>query len=483
MAIMVNFGIVSKRRNSTLQPALSSGTYCNLKDATSLDNPTFILEAPTFPFNYAQWEDRYYFINDVKSVRNNIWEVNCIIDPLATAKSYILASTQYVSYSSVSGSSWLPDTRIPLLSSTSISTSTASIPIISTTGFYCLTAIGETGCVVNGLTLNSLQTLLSRVSSWSENLISDINNQMYDFSSVEAGLQSLGKMTTQTGVLGNAYADAPNCIRSCIWVPFNMSSFETTGTGLIYLGQFNTDVVRHPIRSSPVTGTISVSIPWHYSDWRRSVCEDVYLYLPFVGMASISGDSLTQTATLSIKYSATATDGVISYEVKAGNAVVASYGGQCSSNYPIGISQQASAGAIANSVISGMSKEVAAFTKASLNPISMVGAVAEAAMTGVETAYNTANIALTRHNTCVGGIGGGAGSGLDLNVICYTVSHAPVISPSEMQSTMGLPTMKPMQLSPLSGYCQCANAHVAAPFDAHVLDAVDSYLNSGFYIE
>jgi hypothetical protein len=53
-----------------------------------------------------------------------------------------------------------------------------------------------------------------------------------------------------------------------------------------------------------------------------------------------------------------------------------------------------------------------------------------------------------------------------------------------MQQTMGLPTMKPMALSGCSGYCQCANAHVAATgAEAQELDEIDAYLNSGFYIE
>ena len=48
---------------------------------------------------------------------------------------------------------------------------------------------------------------------------------------------------------------------------------------------------------------------------------------------------------------------------------------------------------------------------------------------------------------------------------------------------MGLPTMKPISLSTLTGFCQCANAHVEAPAQASELDAIDRYLNSGFYIE
>ena len=52
-----------------------------------------------------------------------------------------------------------------------------------------------------------------------------------------------------------------------------------------------------------------------------------------------------------------------------------------------------------------------------------------------------------------------------------------------MKQTMGLPTMKPLSLSGLTGYCQCANAHVECAAQANELDAIDYYLNSGFFIE
>ena len=83
----------------------------------------------------------------------------------------------------------------------------------------------------------------------------------------------------------------------------------------------------------------------------------------------------------------------------------------------------------------------------------------------------------------VGGIGGGAGAGLDMSVAVISVAHDTVIEPTVMTATMGQPTMKPVQLGSLHGYCQCANAHVAAPAELQELNEIDTYLNSGFYIE
>ena len=104
-------------------------------------------------------------------------------------------------------------------------------------------------------------------------------------------------------------------------------------------------------------------------------------------------------------------------------------------------------------------------------------------MNAVSAVYDTFDVANSTHLSCIGGIGGGAGVGLDLYITCYTVAHETVINPTDMKDTMGLPTMKPLLLSTLTGFCQCANAHVEAPATAGELDAIDSMLNAGFYIE
>lgn len=484
---VINFGSFSKRRNSTKQPGgLSDSRNCKLKETTSIDAPTFIISGDDFDYNYAQWGNRYYFITDVRSVHNGISEIDCVLDPLATYKAEILASTQYVTYSSVSGGAWLADTRLPVLKSVKAAKQTAAISsLFNESGFYVLTCVGKDGCNTFAADISNLHALLDKINDWSDDIIDDIlNKHTYDFSTVEDGLESIGKMATRTGVIGNAYEAAPSCIRSCIWVPFFATPFVNTGKEL-FLGQFDTGISLFTLNASPVKGSITIGIPWHFSDWRRSYCEDVYLYLPLVGMVSLSSDNLVQQSSITVKYSATATDGCVCYQIVSGNQIIGSYGGQCSANYPIGISQQASAGAIAQTAFEGLHKTVnAGFSAASqLHPVGIAGGVVDATMTGVEAGYNTIDVAMSRNNSCIGGVGGGAGAGLDLNVTCYTVAHDTVVSPAEMQLTMGLPTMKPLQLSQCSGFCQCVNAHVEAPAMAAELDAIDAMLNSGFYIE
>ncbi|MBO5809212.1 MAG: hypothetical protein J6R32_00110 [Bacteroidales bacterium] len=483
----VNFGSFSKKRNSTKQPAsLSDQRTVRLKETTSIDAPTFIITGDDFDYNYAQWGNRYYFIVDVRSVHNGLTEIDCVLDPLATYKSEILASTQYVSYSSVSGGSWLVDTRIPILKSATVATSSTAIGILDEDGFYVLSVIGKESAATYRVSLTNIKDILDQLNNWETAGISAAKAEIVTSSDPAVVLESVGKALVQTGFVGNAYADAPNCIRSCIWVPFGYALYDSTD--YIWLGNFNSHVQARKLSTKPTKNTSSVSIPWQYSDWRRAQCEEVYLYLPLVGMVSIPSDEIVNESALTIDWSATATDGCISYEVKAGSQIVGTYGGNASANYPIGISQQASAGEIAQSVIAGTEKVLSSGieTAKSVERFSIAGTAGGAAMTafqGFKAAYDIANTGCTRHNTCIGGVGGGAGSGLDLNAKCFTVAHPTIISPSDMQQTMGLPTMKPLQLSQCSGFCQCVNAHIEAPAMAAELDAIDAMLNSGFYIE
>lgn len=498
MALTVYFAKSAKRRNSTMQPTFSTSIDCVLKAPTSLDNPTFLVSAAAFDYNVAKYGDKYYFIEDIVSVRNGQWEVSCVIDVLATYKTEILASTQFVCYSSHNTSVWLPDTRVPLLKSATVSQAVTTLNFLfNTSGFYVISAVGKSGADTWAVDASGLEDLLDRVNSWADDIFDDVlagnyplhgydppqQATTYDFTTVEKALKSLSQMNALTGLAGNAYLDAPNCIRSCIWVPFFANFFTSTG-GEIYLGAFPTGVTNaFHVKAEAVSRTASITIPWQYSDWRRAVCEEVYLYLPLVGMVSIPSDEIINESAINVEWSATATDGCIAYRLTAGNQVIGTYGANCAVNVPIGISQQASAGEIVQSVLQGYQRMVNAGTVSTPSPLSLAAATKEMKAQAVIGAYNTINTSLTRHNSCIGGIGGGAGVGLDLSAKCFTVAHPTAISPASMQATMGLPTMQPMALSTLTGYCQCANAHVSAPAMASELDAIDGYLNGGFYIE
>lgn len=77
------------------------GSYtCTLKDTTSVLNPVLILRTsdPVYNYNYLYIQEfgRYYFINDIRSVNNNVWEISAHVDVLETYKTAILANSAVI---------------------------------------------------------------------------------------------------------------------------------------------------------------------------------------------------------------------------------------------------------------------------------------------------------------------------------------------------------------------------------------------------
>ena len=493
MSVTVYFANVSKKRNSTYQGTFTVSYDCTLKAPTSLDRPTFLVSAASMDYNAAKMGDRYYFIDDVVSVRNGQWEVSCILDVLATYKADILASTQYVTYSANSAKTWLADARIPILKSCSYQEDTkANAQPFSQTGFYVLTVVGKEGTRCYGVNEAIINNIIKKIQDWTiddyTKVLSGLYNpdapMTYDWSSTEAAIKSFAQVMSQTGTIGNAYQNAPQMIRSCIWVPFDPNLFYQGASEQIYLGNYATNVYDFPLHTTPYSVGYTLNIPWKYSDWRRAVCETVYIRLPYVGLIQLGSDTLTSETQLRIVVSATCIDGGIAYQIITGSGkTVGYYGGSCAASYSIGINQRTGAGEVLQTAIAGIERTVSTAIDSNLSPMSIAGAVAGAALEGVNTVYQTANAAMSTHPSCIGNMGGAASAGLDQTISVIVASHDTAVEPSAMAATMGRPTMEPMSLSGLTGFCQCANAHVAVAAQAREIDAIDFYLNSGFFIE
>lgn len=85
----------SKRKNETKRP---SGTGLSieiqgLKHDTSALTPSFVVSGSHLSsindYNYAVWGSNYYYITDVVQLRNNLTEIKCRRDPMATFKGSI----------------------------------------------------------------------------------------------------------------------------------------------------------------------------------------------------------------------------------------------------------------------------------------------------------------------------------------------------------------------------------------------------------
>lgn len=102
----------SKRKNSTAVPGGQGNERdLTLKNGSSIITPTFLVAGESFDYNYCSFNGRYYWITDITSVRNELWEVQCRVDVLASWKNEILNSKGFVKYSSSDNNQNIKDGR------------------------------------------------------------------------------------------------------------------------------------------------------------------------------------------------------------------------------------------------------------------------------------------------------------------------------------------------------------------------------------
>lgn len=128
----------SKKMNSTAQPT-GSGTQLNvhLKENTSVLNPHFFVHAYNFAHNYVKWGSRYYFVDDIISISDGMAEYVCRTDVLATYKSDIGASTQYVLRSATNSDPYILDSLYPAKASVIVENT-----LLSSLGFTYVSGLG-----------------------------------------------------------------------------------------------------------------------------------------------------------------------------------------------------------------------------------------------------------------------------------------------------------------------------------------------------
>lgn len=100
----MSFTIILQKNSSPLNKmdkSVSTVVTLNgsLRNETEVVNPRILIEADVFPdANYLTITEfkRSYFIEDVRSVRNKIWEVIAHSDPLSSFKSEIRSNTALI---------------------------------------------------------------------------------------------------------------------------------------------------------------------------------------------------------------------------------------------------------------------------------------------------------------------------------------------------------------------------------------------------
>ena len=478
MAFTVTLYQFTKRKNSTLQPTALQGVElnCELKQPTSYKNPVFLFFVEdAFPWNYLKWDNWYYFITDVVSVRNDLFEVHCALDVLATYKTEIGASSAFVLYDTTANTE-VTDSRLSMKTSTTYSISRAILDY-SLSACLILGIVGDDSSGMYAMSSYSANQLVNATSL--DDFWQDIKTELptptaqdggFSFTGIDDAVNDMFAFAIRAFQQLVATGRARDCIRSAVWLPVSDSDFEGT-TETVWLGQLETNVTAKKVML-PALKTVTVSIPWQATDWRRKApYHNVYLALPAVGVVPLATNDLIDCDSLVVNCFLS-TSGAIKYIVNRGGdeKALGTFYGQVGGSYMIGSSNITPMTA-ASSLAGGLS---AAAAGAALGGLAGAAAAGAAGIAGLVSA-NTPMPAST-----------GAGSGFTSGgwtVECITVFHDTNVQPSSVAAAIGTPTMSVKTIGSLSGFIQTKEASVNASCYDDVRAEINSLMDGGFFYE
>ena len=439
----------SKRKNSTKRPT-GQGTEvpCLLKSATTFQNPTFILQRPMnemLQFNYAKWADHYYFVDSTTSINAGQTEISCTEDVLSTYKNEIGNYSCFIERSSnqttlandtmyIPTNDWVLSTR-NVSHKEKIMTSTYSQQ-------YIIRVVSRTGVAsyyINGDQLNNLLDYMYTESNFTDVITDAITKLMFDPFKYIVDLK---------------------------WIPFVDSAFNNSNDEAIQLGFWDSGVTAKRIDEDTVVNfsySFAFDNPLYaITDFRyySPSFSNYFIKLPFIGVVALNPYKIDES--VNALYQFDATSGLCNVFLQSKKVVFASYQFQLSVPVQIGYA----------------STNIAQLTTSA---VSLVGAglqgnIAQGISSGIE-----AGRSITAPEVSMLGTIGNISNILNNQILEFNSYACTSINPDGASEGYADGTVR--SISGLSGYIKCRNASIEISGFTGDQEAVNNYLNSGFYYE
>lgn len=439
----------SKRKNSTKRPT-GQGTEvpCLLKSATTFQNPTFILQRPMnemLQFNYAKWADHYYFVDSTTSINAGQTEISCTEDVLATYKNEIGNYSCFIERSSnqttlandtmyIPTNDWVLSTR-NVKHKEKIMTSTYSQQ-------YIIRVVSRTGVAsyyINGDQLNNLLDYMYTESNFTDVINDAITKLMFDPFKYIVDLK---------------------------WIPFVESAFKNNNNEAIQLGFWDSGVMAKRIDEDTVVNfsySFAFDNPLYaITDFRYYIpsFSNYFIKLPFIGVVALNPYKIDES--VNALYQFDATSGLCNVFLQSKKVVFASYQFQLSVPVQIGYA----------------STNIAQLTTSA---VSLVGAglqgnISQGISSGIE-----AGRSITAPEVSMLGTIGNISNILNNQILEFNSYACTSINPDGASEGYADGTVR--SISGLSGYIKCRNASIEISGFTGDQEAVNNYLNSGFYYE
>lgn len=438
-----------KRKNSTKRPT-GQGTKvpCLLKSATTFQSPTFILQRPMndmLQFNYVKWADHYYFIDSTTSINAGQTEISCTEDVLATYKNEIGNYTCFIERSSnqttlandtmyIPTNDWVLSTR-NVSHKEKIMTSTYSRQ-------YIIRVVSRTGVAsyyINGDQLNNLLDYMYTESNFTDVITDAITKLMFDPFKYIVDLK---------------------------WIPFIGSAFKENNNETIQLGFWDSGVMAKRIDENTVVDfsySFAFDNPLYaITDFRyyNPSFSNYFIKLPFIGVVALNPYKIDES--VNALYQFDATSGLCNVFLQSKKVVFASYQFQLSVPVQIGY---------ATTNIAQLTTSAVSLVGAGLQ-----GNIAQGISSGIE-----AGRSITAPEVSMLGTIGNISNILNNQILEFNSYACTSINPDGASEGYADGTVR--YISGLSGYIKCRNASIEISGFTGDQEAVNNYLNSGFYYE
>ena len=469
MTIKVYSGF-SKRRNSTKQPTGGTQKTVTLKEGTSMENPTFLMNSSDFTITAVEAFDHYYFVDDIVSVRQNLIEIKCSMDVGATYKSDIGSYSGMIERSSRYFNAQIPDTCCAILNKENVLANGYTNPLVfDRTGFFVLSVLNHIGSGA-GFTCYYVMGV-SQIEYVAQYCINNWDSQSTDLID---WIQSTVLKTSES-------------IVDCIWVPLNVTMATNTSWENIVIGVDDLGASHQAYRITGYSigsGSIDVTIPHTYTDFRKGApYSQGKLMLP--GFGVVDFDPLEfKGDIIHILFDVDVCTGDVACYLQSDEGAGASPRYRTIASYTYNVAVPCPVGKVGQDV-TGTTSGLLATAGGIAATIATHGTAASVA-TGIGAAssgINAISAAIVPTTSVRGGRGGRAlaNNGLDIQVVTI---EKETIDPASYNDVAGRPFMTYGQISSyIDGYGRMDNADVPISGTMSDKEAVNALLNNGFYYE
>lgn len=470
MALNANFGVVYKKHNSTVQGSHTLEVPVSLKDYSSIMTPSLIVNlsssqiftsSGTLNHVYIPHFGRYYYVANW-TWENGVWRADCTVDVLATWKSIIGSSSQYILRASADSDGTVFDSMYPVKNAITETFNAVSPPWTVSDGYYVIGIINKQGSAFGAV--NYYAFTAGGFSTLCDKLFGSDYLSSTEIAAIE---QDMSMETWKS--LYNPF----QYIVSCVYVPVDISSRLTTAT--VYVGYWSLGLTAGKlvdVRPVPVTLTLTWPATPHPNESRGTYVycgpyTEVDLDVQPFGHVQLPSDIVYADGGVSL-----------AIEIDVITGVGTCYVGGRGSPYMtmqsmVGVTIQMAQMArdymgTATTAISGVAGTVGA---------ALSGDIAGAIASGASAIDSTVRSQVPRLST-LGRTGGF--SALTTPVILIIRYRAIV---DEDNNRLGRPLCKEKTISTIPGYILCENAAVNTRGTSEENSMIVDFMNGGFYYE